>query len=106
MLPALHEIDPATVKAIPTDFTEEVARARVAKSAGWLRLLASELDGQRFQWPALRLVGKAQWDLTDYEGAQETWEQIRTNDPDDIAANLALGNIYERLYRKRRKPNF
>jgi hypothetical protein len=104
MLPALREIDPATVKAIPTDFTEEVVRARVAKSAGWLRLLASELDGQRFQWPALRLVGKAQWDLTDYEGAQETWERIRANDPDDIAANLALGNIYERLYRKTQKP--
>jgi hypothetical protein len=100
MLPALHEIDPATVKVIPTDLTEEVGRARVAKSAGWLRLLASELDGQRFQWPALRLVGKAQWDLTDYEGAQETWERIRVNDPDDVAANLALGNIYERLYRK------
>ena len=100
MLPALHEIDPTTVKAIPTDFTEEVGRARAAKSAGWLRLLASELDGQRFQWPALRLVGKAQWDLTDYEGARDTWERIRANDPDDVAANLALGNIYERLYRK------
>jgi len=103
MLPALHEIDPAVVKAIPTDFTEEVARARAAKSAGWLRLLASELDGQRFQWPALRLVGQAQWDLTDYDGARETWERIRDNDPDDIAANLALGNIYERLYRKTQK---
>ena len=100
MLPALHEIDPASVKAIPTDFTEEVGRARAAKSAGWLRLLASELDGQRFQWPALRLVGNAQLDLTDYEGAHETWERIRANDPDDVAANLALGNIYERLYRK------
>ena len=100
MLPALHEIDLASVNAIPTDFTEEVGRARAAKSAGWLRLLASELDGQRFQWPALRLVGKAQWDLTDYEGAQETWERIRASDPDDVAANLALGSIYERLYRK------
>jgi len=100
MLPALHEIDPASVNAIPTDFTEEVGRARAAKSAGWLRLLASELDSQRFQWPALRLVGKAQWDLTDYEGAQETWERIRAGDPDDVAANLALGSIYERLYRK------
>ena len=88
------------MNAIPTDFTEEVGRARAAKSAGWLRLLASELDGQRFQWPALRLVGKAQWDLTDYEGAQETWERIRANDPDDVAANLALGSVYERLYRK------
>ena len=31
-------------------------------------------------------MGRAQWDLTDYEGAQETWERIRANDPDDIAA--------------------
>src|SRR5262249_15724308 len=100
MLPALHEIDPTTVKPIPTDFTEELGRARAGEFVGWVRLVASELDGQRLQWPALRLVGKAQWDLTDYEGARETWERIRANDPDDVAANLALGNIYERLYRK------
>src|SRR4029079_19574172 len=65
MLPALHEIDPASVKATPPDFTEERGRARAAKSAGWLRLLASELDGQRFQWRPLGLVGNEQWDLTD-----------------------------------------
>jgi hypothetical protein len=105
MLPALHEIDPATVKAIPTDFTEEVARARVAKSAGWLRLLASELDGQRFQWPALRLVGKAQWDLTDYEGAQESWERIRINDPDDIAPISPSGTFTSGYTERRRRPN-
>ena len=32
----------------------EIAAAKAAKAAGWLRLLASEVNGQRFQWPALR----------------------------------------------------
>src|SRR5258708_32703547 len=40
MLPTLPELDPAAVQVVPTDFTEEVARAKAAKAAGWLRLLA------------------------------------------------------------------
>src|SRR6188768_2857473 len=58
MLPTLPELDPAAVQVVPTDFTDEVARAKAAKAAGWLRLLASEVNGQRFQWPALRAIGK------------------------------------------------
>jgi hypothetical protein len=38
---------------------------------GWLRLLASEVAGLRFQWPALRIVAQAQWDLKDYVGARK-----------------------------------
>jgi len=67
--------------------------------AGWLRLLASEVTGRRFKWPALRLIGKTQFDIADYEGARQTWEQILANEPDDIAANLSLANINERQYR-------
>jgi tetratricopeptide (TPR) repeat protein len=104
MLPDLPEVDPAAIQAVPTDFGEDVARARAAGSIGWLRLLASEVAGLRFQWPALRIVAQAQWDLKDYEGARKTWERIRDNDPDDLFANLALANLFERQYRKEKRP--
>jgi hypothetical protein len=104
MLPTLPEIKPAAVQVVPTDFTEEVARARAAKAVGWLRLLASEVAGRRFQWPALRLIGEAQWKLEDYDGARRTWEHVRTNDQDDLDANLALANLYERRFRRVKAP--
>jgi hypothetical protein len=99
MLPTLPELDPATVQVVPIDFTEEVARAKAAKSAGWLRLLASEVTDQRFQWPALRAIGKAQWQLADYVGARRTWLRVREAVPDDLDANFALANLLERQYR-------
>lgn len=104
MLPGLPEIDTAVIQAVPIDFREDVARARAAESAGWLRLLASEVLGLRFQWPALRLVAQAQWELKDYEGARKSFELIRSNDIGDIAANFALANIFERLYRLQKRP--
>jgi hypothetical protein len=106
MLRDLPEVDAAALQAVPSDFGEEVARARAAESAGWLRLLAHEVEGLRFQWPALRLVGQALWDLKDYPGARKTWECLRNADPDDLVANLALSNIFERLYRLENRPEF
>ena len=106
MLRDLHEVDTAALQAVPTDFGEEVARARAAQSAGWLRLLAREVEGLRFQWSALRLVGQALWDLKDYAGARKAWERLRTADPDDLTANLALSNIFERLHRSENRAEF
>lgn len=99
MLPTLPELDPAAVQVVPTDFTDEVARAKAAKSAGWLRLLASEVTDQRFQWPALRAIGKAQWQLADYVGARRTWLRVQQAVRDDVDANFALANLLERQYR-------
>ena len=48
LLPSLPEADPSTVQVVPLDFREEVARARIAKRKGWLRLLAEEVRGRRF----------------------------------------------------------
>ena len=104
MLPTLPDLDPATVQVVPIDFTEEVARAKVAKSAGWLRLLASEVTDQRFQWPALRAIGKAQWQLADYVGARRTWLRVRDAVADDLEANFALANLLERQYRGEKRP--
>jgi hypothetical protein len=104
MLPSLPEVDSEAIQAVPTDFGEDVARARAGRSSGWLRLLADEVAGLRFQWPALRIVAQAQWDLKDYEGARKTWERIRDNDPDDLSANLALANVFERLFKLEKRP--
>ena len=104
MLPALPEVEPAVIQVIPKDLNEEIARAKAAKAPGWLRLLASEVDGQRFQWPALRRIGQSQWDVADYGGARRTWRSISDNDPGDVTANFALANLYERQFRREKRP--
>jgi hypothetical protein len=104
MLPSLPEADVANIQVVPLDFREDVNRARAGGSKGWLRLLADEVRGQRFQWEGLKLVGRAQWDLKDYDGARQSWETVREMYPSDIETNLALANIYERLYRDEKKP--
>src|SRR5262245_25743315 len=104
MLPTLPEADVANIQVVPVDFREDVRRARAGKSKGWLRLLAEEVRRQRFQWEGLKLVGAAQWDLKDYKGARQSWETVREIYPADIKANLALANIYERLYADEKNP--
>jgi hypothetical protein len=100
MLPSLPEADVSSVSVVPVDFEEEVQRARDSKSPGWLRLLAQDVHGRRFEWSGLALIGNAQWALKDYSGARDTWESVRATWPDDLAANLALANVYERLSRE------
>lgn len=102
MLPTLTEADPTPV--VPLDFREEVDRARAASSKGWLRLLAHEVRGQRFEWIGLQLVADAQWSVKDYAGARESLEAIREAHQANIDANLSLANIYERLSREDKKP--
>ena len=99
MIPALAEADAERLQVVPADFQEEVRRAAKVRAKGWLRLLADEVQGQRFERSGLKLIGKAQWDAKDYDGARESWERVRTVYPDDVAANLALANIYERQAR-------
>lgn len=105
MLPALAEADPDDVQIVPLDFREEVERARVAQSKGWLRLLADDVIGRRFQWVGLKLIAKAQWDTGDFDGARKSYELIRDLYPNDVEANLALANLYERHYRKKKSAD-
>jgi hypothetical protein len=98
MLPALREQDTSAIQIVPPDLSEEISRAEAGNSPGWLRLLRSESEGQLFRWPALRLIGAAQLRLKDYQGSRDTWEIVRDNDRNDVSANLALADIYERLY--------
>lgn len=104
LLPALPEADASDITVVPLDFIEEVQRAEAACDKGWLRLLADDVRGERFQWDGLRAIARAQWSLKDYAGAKETWETIRRTLQNDLEAQLALANIYERLYRARRQP--
>ncbi|WP_028999648.1 tetratricopeptide repeat-containing protein [Azohydromonas australica] len=39
-----------------------------------------------------------------FPGARDTWERVREGLPQELEANLALANVYERLYRQQRKP--
>jgi tetratricopeptide (TPR) repeat protein len=97
-LPNLCAPDPSKFLTVPLAFAEEVERAAVDHRPGDLRLLASEVQ-KDFEWGivGLRVIGRAQFKLNAFEGAKETWEAVRKNDPDDLEANLLLGTIYERL---------
>jgi len=110
MLPSLPDTDPASVREIvPMDFREEVGRARSAGDAvspGWLRLLSEEVRAQRFQWEGLKLVAQAQFVLKDWDAAAESWKAICDMHPDDIDANRALANIYERWSRQGKGPQW
>ncbi len=99
LLPTLPEVNPAQVQFLPNDYREEVERAFAAKSKGWLRLLSLEVREQRFQWQGLKQVAHAQFKLKDFEAARDSYELVRGVYPNDIDANLALSNIYERLHR-------
>ena len=104
ILPALEEVDPSSIQILPQDLAEEVERAKAAKAIGWLRLLSQEVETRRFQWPAMRIIGQAQWDIDDAEGARSTYQKLIGNDVDDLDANNALSNLYERQYKKEKRP--
>jgi hypothetical protein len=104
MLPTLAEVDPDKVAILPKDLSDEVDRAKAAKAAGWLRLLSEEVETRRFQWPALKVIGRAQWDMGDADGARRTYQKLIDRDADDLEANNALANLYERQYRREKRP--
>src|SRR5215212_1744306 len=97
MLPDLAEQDRARFLPIPRDFREDVEHAKQAKERGDLELLAAEALGFEWEIEALRLVGRAQFDLKAFEGARATWEAVRNIDLLDEEANTLLGTIYQRL---------
>lgn len=104
MLPQLPEADATRVTTVPLSFTEEVQLAAARGDKGWLRLLAEDVRGQPFEQEARRLIGQGQWQVEDYEVAARTWELVREGDRQDLQANLALANLYERLYKQAADP--
>jgi hypothetical protein len=51
----------------------------------------------------VRVIGQAQWDIEDYEGARRTYQKLIDHDSDDLDANHALANLYERQYRREKR---
>jgi hypothetical protein len=106
LAPKLPEAASPAVPMVPLDFLEEIERARASKQSGrgWLRLLAKDVRGRHFEQEGLRRIAKEQWELGDYEGACTSWEWVSYRQPDDIEANLALANLYERQARRANDP--
>ncbi|MDM0053531.1 tetratricopeptide repeat-containing protein [Variovorax sp. J22R115] len=103
MMPTLPEADFRSVATVPLDFAEEVQLAQSRADKGWLRLLVEDVRGERFQREGLRFIGRAQWNLKDFKVAAQTWEEVRSGG-EDLEANLALANLYERLYKQTGDP--
>ncbi|MEO5882871.1 MAG: tetratricopeptide repeat-containing protein [Caldimonas sp.] len=103
MMPTLREADPSEVTALPLDLIEEVKRAEAASDKALLRVIAEDLQGQRYQWDGLRRVARSLWSLKDWTGALAAWETLHNAVDGDIEANLALANLYERDYRNTRR---
>ncbi len=97
LLPGLESEDPTKFLLVPTEFREEVERAVADKNCGNLQLLTAELDGFAWRSMGLRMIGRAQFDLRDWQGAKATWEAVRGYDDEDKEANTFLGTVYQRL---------
>ncbi len=100
LLPELTEIDWHGVTVLPLKLAEQIELAEAGKEVQTLMQLAASCDGQRYQWLGYKRVGKALWALRAYQPATQLWERIRNAYPEDVAANDALANLYERLSRE------
>lgn len=96
-LPALREQERSNFVPVPLDFREEVEQALADKQRGDLDLLAMETRGFEWGTEGLRVVGRAQFKVKDFEGARETWERVRADYPDDKEANTWLSTIHQKL---------
>ncbi len=97
--PTANELQLLPLDPVPADFGAEFERARIGGARGWLRLLAGEVKGRRFQQQGLTLLARAQYELHDWDGARSSWEAVRQLLPDDVETNLALANVYAQLHR-------
>jgi hypothetical protein len=104
MMPKLQQADSSSFRTMPPSFTQEVQLARASKDKGWLRLLAEDVGAETFEREGLRLVGREQWALKDFKVAARAWREVLADDKEDIEANNALANVYERLYKLHGDP--
>ncbi len=104
MMPKLKQADTSSFRTVPPSFTQEVQLARSRKDKGWLRLLADDVGNEIFERDGLRLVGREQLALKDFKVAARAWNAVLAGDREDIEANQALANLYERLYKLHSDP--
>lgn len=98
-LPRLPEAEPSEVSVAPRHFIESVELASATKDTTRLQQLAGESRALRYPWAGLALVARAQSRLKVLEAARSSWEMLRKVNALALEAELALGNIYERLSR-------
>lgn len=96
-LPRLRAPDPSLFNILPEDFAEDVARAAATRRAGDLALFSYEIRGFEWETVGWRAIGRAQFNLKAWAGAEETWERFRALEPNDPEANIRLGTVHERL---------
>src|SRR4051812_20163992 len=101
-LPDLQEPERFRFLAVPRGFREEVDLAAGNHEKGDLGLLGAEAEGFEWESEGFRIVGRAQYNLKAYQGAEATWESIRQIDSNDREANLLLGTLFQRLGELRR----
>ena len=99
LVPGLAVSDPALVAHPPSDFLDEVERARLSRGCGRLALLAEEVVGLPFERAGLRLVAAAQQGLGDYPRARHSWQAVVDAEPDDVEANTKLAAVLQQLGR-------
>ena len=105
MMPALPDPDADSIVVVPLEFVERVKLASAASDAAALHALAVEARSKRYARDALKIIGRAQWAVNDFDAAVGTWEGARQGAPLDLAANLALANLYERQYKRSNPKN-
>jgi hypothetical protein len=103
-LPGLAEAQPDQVSEAPRAFVEAVQLASVAKDGPGLARLAVQASQLRYPWVGLKLVAQAQLKLKNLEEARINWERLRKVNAHALDAELALGNVYERLSRNADGP--
>ena len=98
LLPGLTNMDPDKVVIIPLEFTERVAQFLYDKNKSELvKLKNNEVIGQPWETQGLRLIGNAQYELTDFKEAIKTWEAIRKHNKFDTQANQRLSTCYQKI---------
>ena len=97
VLPWLKATDTEQFLIVPDDFKKEVDLYISSIQTDRLAALVEEVRGFIWEVPALRMIGEGQFLLKTYEGARQTWEQIRKRNPGDQSANDRLSTIYSRL---------
>ncbi len=96
LLPGLEPADPTSFQVVPRDFREEVEEAKSSNDTVYLQLLSAEVDGFDWTTMGLRLIGHAQFQLKDLQGARTTWEEVRRFEEMDLEANTILGTVFQR----------
>jgi hypothetical protein len=96
-LPSLKSPSKESFIPVPLGFGEEVQHAEKDKDARKLTLLGLETEGFPWESTGLRNVGRAQLLIKRYGAAKTAWESLRKLDDYDLEANIALGNVYQRL---------